>query len=197
MYNRAVDISYETDAPLGIAAIGPYRETDYWNLPDEPRCELLHGRLVVTPSPSLSHQRVLYALVRIFHDFARSCGGEVFFAPLDVRLADHSIVQPDLIYVSPARSGVLRERIFGAPDLLVEVLSPSTASRDLGAKLQLYAESGVVEYWIVDPTNRTFEFLENDGGTFRLRLPFDGLYRSARFAGLEADIGQFWHDLPG
>ena len=70
---------------------------------------------------------------------------------MDVRLADHSVVQPDLIYVSRERSSVLHERIRGAPDLVVEILSPSTARRDLGEKLRLYAESDIREYWIVDP----------------------------------------------
>jgi Uma2 family endonuclease len=122
--------------------------------------------------------------------------GELLFAPFDVQLAGHSVVQPDLVYVSRARRDVLGERIVGAPDLAVEVLSPSTASRDLGAKLELYAQSGVEEYWLVDPANRAFEFLVNDAGAFRFVPARDGVYRSERLPGLALDLESFWRSIP-
>ncbi len=197
MYNRTVELLYESELPARFTELGPYREADYETLPSEPRCELLYGRLIVSPSPSLTHQRVLRQLAYHFGAFAREQGGESFFAPLDVRLVDHSIVQPDLIYVSPQRSAILRERIFGAPDLVIEVLSPSTARRDLGAKLRLYADSGILEYWVVDPANRSFEFMVNEGGALRLRLPDQGIYRSERLAGLELGLDTFWSEIPG
>ena len=114
---------------------------------------------------------------------------------MDVRLAEHSIVQPDLIYVSASRREVVRERIFGAPDLLVEVLSPSTARRDLGPKLKLYADAGVAEYWLVDPERETFEFLDNVDGVFVVRLPDTGTYASRAVAGLAVEVEAFWSEL--
>jgi Uma2 family endonuclease len=196
MYNASVAIRYEEELPITASGFGPYREIDYWSLPDDPRCELLYGWLVLTPAPSLRHQRVLAALSDLLRGFAAEHGGEALFSPLDVRLADHSIVQPDLIFVSPARRDVLRERVHGAPDLVVEALSPSTARRDLGPKLRLYAESGVAEYWIVDPANGTFEFLVADAGSFRVELPVDGVYRSPAIEGLAIDVEAFWRAIP-
>jgi Uma2 family endonuclease len=113
------------------------------------------------------------------HEVAERTGGAVAIAPLDVTLADHSVVQPDVIYVSASRLEIVGDRIEGAPDLLVEVLSPGTSRRDRNEKLKLYAESGVREYWIVDAVERQIEFLVNDSGTFHVALPVDDRYRSA------------------
>ena len=197
MYNRAMPVEYETEAPFAVRTdLGPYREADYVALPDEPRCELLYGRFVLMTSPVLRHQDVLIRLARFFLDFADAHEGRAIMAPMDVRLADHSVVQPDVLYVSHERKSVLHERVRGAPDLVVEVLSPSTARRDLGEKLRLYGESGVREYWVVDPAAKTFEFLIADNGGFRLALPEAEVYRSPVIAGLELDLEAFWRSIP-
>jgi Uma2 family endonuclease len=190
-------VVYETEAPFGVRTdLGPYREADYVALPDEPRCELLYGRFVLMTSPVVRHQEVLIRLARLLLDFADRNRGRAIIAPMDVRLADHSVVQPDLIYVSSERSSVIHARIRGAPDLLVEVLSPTTARRDLGEKLRLYAESDLREYWVVDPVGGTFEFLVNDGGAFRVRLADSEIYRSEAIPGLEIDLDAFWRSIP-
>jgi Uma2 family endonuclease len=190
-------VVYETEAPHSMRTeLGPYREADYMALPDQPRCELLYGRLPVTPSPSIRHQRVVRQVFRLLLDFSDRAGGEVFASPLDVRFADHSIVQPDILYVSDKRAGILGRRVEGAPDLLIEVLSPATARRDVGEKLRLYAESGVAEYWIIDPELETFEFLDNTVAGFRLCLPEGAVYRSAVVSGLELDVEAFWRAIP-
>jgi Uma2 family endonuclease len=190
-------VVYETQTPHATRGeLGPYREADYLALPDLPRCELLYGRLPVTPAPTLRHQRVVLALARRLLDLAERAGGEVFVSPVDVVLADHSIVQPDVIYVSPGRSGILGHRVEGAPDLVVEIVSPATARRDLGEKMRLYGASRIVEYWIIDPELETFEFLENMPDGFRVRVPEDGIYRSASIASLELDVEAFWRSIP-
>jgi Uma2 family endonuclease len=192
-----VPVVYETEAPFGVRTdLGPYREADYLALPDEPRCELLYGRFVLMTSPVVRHQEVLGRLLRLFLDFADRSQGRAIIAPMDVRLADHSVVQPDLIYITPGRSSTIHQRIRGAPDLLVEILSPSTARRDLGEKLRLYAESDIREYWVVDPVGGTFEFLVNDGGAFRVRLAESEIYRSEAVPGLEIDLDAFWRSIP-
>ena len=142
------------EPPLALpGSLGPYRAKDYANLPDSPRCELIQGNFYVPPSPAIPHQVLAFELAKRLDVPAREAGGYVFMAPLDVRLADHSIVQPDVIYVSAARRGILGDRqgwIEGAPDLLIEILSPGTARRDRVQKLDLYARSGIAEYWIVE-----------------------------------------------
>ena len=196
MYTRGMAVVYETEAPHATRTeLGPYREADYLELPDEPRCELLYGRLPVTPAPTVRHQLVVVAVLRVLDRFARERGGCAVVSPVDVVLADHSIVQPDVIYVSRKRAGILGRRVEGAPDLVVEILSPTTGRRDLGEKLRLYAESGVAEYWIVDPDLETFELLENTPDGFRVRLPEGSVYRSAAIAGLELDLEAFWRAI--
>jgi Uma2 family endonuclease len=192
-----MSVVYETEAPIAPRGeLGPYREVDYLALPDEPRCELLYGRLVLMTAPTVRHQRAVGRLLRLLSEYAELGHGEALVSPVDVVLADHSIVQPDLVYVSKTRSSIVRNRIEGAPDLVVEILSPGTARRDLGEKLRLYAESGIAEYWLVDPASKTFEFLENAEGGFRLRLPEGAVYRSTVAAGLSLDLEAFWRSLP-
>jgi Uma2 family endonuclease len=197
MYNRAMDIVYESEAPFAIRTeLGPYREADYLALPDEPRCELLYGRFVLMTSPLFRHQEVLLRLGRFLLDLAEAHQGRAVPAPMDVRLADHSIVQPDLIYITRENLSVIHERVRGAPDLVIEILSPSTARRDLGEKLKLYAESGIREYWVVDPVGKAFEFLVNDAGGFRLAMADAEIYRSPVIEGLVLDLDAFWRSVP-
>ena len=197
LYTQPMATVYETETPHAVRSeLGPYREADYLGLPDQPRCELLYGRLPVTPAPTARHQRLVLALALVLVELAKRRGGEALISPVDVVLADHSIVQPDVVYVSRERAHIIRRRIEGAPDLVIEILSPGTARRDLGEKMRLYAESGVVEYWIVDPDLETFAFLEKKADGFSIRLPQDGLYRSAAISGLELDVEIFWRSLP-
>ncbi len=111
---------------------------------------------------------------------------------MDVHLADHTVVQPDVLYVSPDRREILQDWIEGAPDLVVEVLSPSTARMDRVLKLNRYAEAGVREYWLVDPAARTVELLVNDGGHFVVHVPDGGIWRSSAVADVELDIDALW-----
>jgi Uma2 family endonuclease len=185
-----------TEAPLAPpAGLGPYRRQDYDALPDQPRCELLFGRLYVLPSPAPLHQTVVPLRWRHFDTIAQAAGGLALPAPLDVILAEHSVAQPDVIYLSAARRGFVRARVEGAPDLLVEVLSPGTARRDRGEKLILYAKSGIREYWIVDSETRQIEFLVNEGGRFVVALPADGMYRSQVLPEIHLDVVDLWRQV--
>ncbi|MCM2270605.1 MAG: Uma2 family endonuclease [Thermoanaerobaculia bacterium] len=187
----------ESESPLAPrSGVGPYRAAEYFELTDEPRCELLYGRLRVTPAPNVRHQDVVLELAVRLRTHARRVGARVIVSPVDVELAPHSVVQPDLVYVGAERAAIVKEHVEGAPDLVVEVLSPGSARRDLGEKLRLYAEAGVAEYWIVDPAVRTFEFLLRRDGAFSLRLPEAGVYRASAIVGFELDVEAFWRDLP-
>ncbi|HUF75967.1 MAG TPA: Uma2 family endonuclease [Longimicrobiales bacterium] len=134
---------------------------EFARLPSEgsTRHEIIDDELYVTPSPSLRHQRVVTDLVSLLNEFVRSHDlGHLFVSPLDVLLAEGDHVEPDLLFVRRDRAGILTDRgVEGAPDLVVEVLSPSTAGRDRGIKLERYRLFGVAEYWIVDPESRTVE----------------------------------------
>lgn len=134
---------------------------EFARLPSEgsTRYEVIAGELVVTPGPSVPHQRVVTRLVARLHPFVGENGlGEVFSGPLDVLFGEGDYVEPDIVFVRKDRLGLLSDRgVEGAPDLVVEVLSPSTAARDRGIKLERYRHFGVAEYWIVDPEARTIE----------------------------------------
>ncbi len=176
--------------------IGPHLDEEYWALPDEPRCELLYGRFYVTPAPTFRHQLILSLLYRRLLPFGERAGGWLVFVPLDVRLAVHSVVQPDLLWISTQRGAIQPNgRLAGIPELAVEILSPESGRRDRGEKLTLYAESGVLETWIVDPSVASFDFLTVHDGRYEVRLAEDGQYRSRVLAGLELDVDGFWPEL--
>ena len=126
---------------------------DYARLPDDERYELINGELTLMPSPKEIHQTMAGRLFLSVGTFVRAMHlGKVYFAPFDVILSDADVVQPDLIFVSSERSHVITEdNVRGAPDLVVEILSPSTADYDRTVKRDLYARHGVPELWLVDP----------------------------------------------
>ena len=130
---------------------------DYASLPDDERCELIDGELIPMPSPSVFHQLLIFSIGVPLREFVKSLSlGEVVPSPIDVILSATNVVQPDLIFVSSARAHIITEdNIRGAPDLLVEILSPSTAACDRTTKRNLYASHGVPEYWLVDPYAKT------------------------------------------
>ena len=116
----------------------------------------------MVPSLSMWHQKVSSNLGFILREYVRRNNLEVVvLAPMDVVLSEVNVVQPDILFVSNERRGIITEpNISGAPDLVVEVLSPSTADRDRGLKLELYTRFGVREYWIIDPDERTVQVFD-------------------------------------
>ena len=140
-----------------------YTVEDYLNVAESEteRYELLEGELVMVPAPNWFHQSIAAALFKRLDDYVEKNDlGVVRFAPLDVELSDHDVAQPDLIFLSHARLDLVQEgRVRGAPDLVVEILSPSTEGRDRTTKRTLYARHGVGEYWLVDPEAETIEVL--------------------------------------
>jgi Uma2 family endonuclease len=123
------------------------------------RYEIIDDELFVTPSPGVRHQRIVKRLLVALDRFVEAHElGEVFVSPFDVLFGEGDYVEPDVLFVRKDRSGVVTDRgIDGAPDLVVEVLSPSTEARDRGVKLDRYRHYGVPEYWILDPDARTLE----------------------------------------
>lgn len=142
-------------------AAGTWTYDDLLALPDDGRrYEIIEGALFEMPAPSLDHAMILANLVLLIGPLVRSLGGTFFFAPLDVFFQGADPVQPDLLAILPGWEGKLRPRgPEGAPDLVIEVLSPSNRGHDLVTKRRLYGRAGVREYWIVDPAARSVEIL--------------------------------------
>ena len=134
---------------------------DVQQLPDDGnRYEAIDGELYVTAAPTLRHQRISRRLFLALHEMLGDPDrGELFYAPTGVEFpATEEGVQPDLVFVSNERRGILTDRwIRGAPDLVIEILSPTTAHRDRGVKRKLYERQGVEQYWIADPDSATVE----------------------------------------
>ena len=169
---------------------------DYMTTPEDRRYQLLDGDLILAPAPTIRHQRILRRLAVLLDELAVENGlGEVFLAPCDVVLSNYDVFQPDILFVSNERRGLITEaNIQGAPDLVVEILSAATEHYDRGYKRTLYARHGVREYWLVDPATETVEVLvEGDEGltstdTFGLT---DTLV-SPLLPGLSVDLGQIF-----
>lgn len=129
-------------------------------MPDDGnRYEAIGGELYVTPAPRLRHQRVSQRLEWALKEILVDGGyGELLHAPVGVVFPTGEGVQPDIVFVAAERASILTElAIEGAPDLVIEILSPGTTHRDRGVKLDLYERQGVAEYWIVDPDARLIE----------------------------------------
>ena len=170
---------------------------DYMTTPDDKRYQLLDGELILAPPAVTKHQRVLIRLAKMLITFVTSHHlGEVFIAPYDVFLSDYDVVQPDILFVSNARSGIITEaNIQGAPDLVVEVLSPGTARYVLGYKQTLYSRHGVREYWQVDPEADTIGVLtpSEEGLVVSATYQRGQVMTSPLPEGLVIDLEQVFH----
>jgi Uma2 family endonuclease len=177
-----------------------YREYAY--LPDDGRrYELMDGELYMTPAPTPHHQtvsrRLQYALMAALEEPGIAF---VFNAPIDVILGDTNVVQPDLAIVRSSRRELITDRgIEGAPDVVVEILSPGTSGRDRHLKTGIYARHGVPEYWIVDPDHGWIDVhaLEGEGGGYGLVKRFDraDTLRSALFPEIAVPMAPLFRPL--
>ena len=162
-----------TDARTSaMSSAGPEKlgYAEYCMLPaDDKRHEIIDGEHVVTPAPSTTHQTVSKRLLyELYTQLELTDRGLVFAAPVDVQLTEHDIVQPDLVVILKDRADIVTaSKIAGVPDLVIEILSPSSRTQDSQVKLRAYERTGVAEYWLADPDSRTLE-------RYRLR---DGRYQ--------------------
>jgi Uma2 family endonuclease len=156
---------------------GDWTYQHYAALPnDGKRYEIVNGVLYMTPSPSGAHQDAAFEIASYLRTHVKLTGlGLVRIAPFDVELAPGTVVQPDVLVVLNANRDKIKEnRIIGAPDLVVEVVSPGTAIYDRHEKYDAYAHAGVQEYWIADPGTRTVEVLALEGGKYHSLGVFRG-----------------------
>lgn len=143
---------------------------EYEKLPEGPPQQLINGEIIMSPAPSFYHQRIVVKLTTIFENYVSANNlGVVNASPIDVYLKEDEVYQPDIIFISNERKKIIDMNVKGAPDLIVEVLSPSNAYYDLVHKKNIYEETGVKEYWVVDPGEKTVEVYENKNKIF---IPF-------------------------
>lgn len=147
----------ETAHAYGQKRQGEYTIEDYYALPDEMRAELIDGVLYDMAAPTFVHQVIIGQIYSRLSNYVMKKAGKCIpvMSPLDVQLNcdNRTIVQPDVIVICD-RGKILKRGLYGAPDLVIEVLSPSTKQKDRGIKLNKYMEAGVREYWIIDPDKK-------------------------------------------
>jgi len=183
-----------------------YTYGDYLHWPDEERWEIISGvPYDMSPAPSTEHQRILTKLIVQIQTFINEKPCQVFPAPFDVRLPRENevdeeidtVVQPDLCVIcDPARLDTRGCK--GAPDLVVEIISPATAKKDLAEKYNLYEKSGIKEYWVVFPKDKVLQVYHlNEEGIYEKTGTYydDGIMACQLFPGLEINLAQVFADV--
>lgn len=160
--------------------------------------ELINGELVKKSSPSVAHQRIIRRLVKIFEKYLdANPAGELLFAPLDVVLDAFNAPQPDILFIRNDRKQIIDEQeqvIMGAPDVVVEVISPGSIKRDRIEKKEVYEQFGIPEFWIVDPNNKAIEVYclhENRYKVFAFAAE-NGNVQSSVLTGFELDVADIF-----
>lgn len=154
-----------------IADKKKYTVEDYMMLEEGAPFQLINYDLVMSPSPLPIHQQILFALseVIVFYHVQHGRRGQWYYAPQDVKFDEGNILQPDVLYIKEERKAeLIKDRIEGAPDLIIEILSPSNAYYDLRQKKDIYEKYGVKEYIIVDPVQQNADLYIQQNGVFVL-----------------------------
>ncbi len=179
---------------------GFYTYADYLTWDDDKRREIIEGKVyAMVPAPSRSHQDIAGQIYRLLSDFLENRECEVYIAPFDVILSDakdkdsKNIVQPDVFVICDEEKSS-EKGFFGAPDICIEVISPSTGARDMKEKLNLYEKFGVKEYWLVHPEVRTVTIykLEESGHQYGRPDVFveEDIFEDKLLKGLKIDLSK-------
>ncbi len=181
---------------------GTYTYADYLTWRFKERLELLRGKIsLMSPAPNLYHQKVVGNMFLIIGTYVKKQPCQAFVAPFDVRLSRttphteeviYTVVQPDICVICD-EAKLDEQGCIGAPDLVIEVLSPGNSRKEMKDKYELYEEAGVKEYWLVDPTNRTvFRYVQNEAGKFVGLQPLtdEDALETDLFPGLKVDLGE-------
>jgi len=187
---------------------GTFTYADYLTWRFEQSVELLKGKIFkMSPAPSLKHQNVSSKLHGLLFIYLRNNPCKLYSAPFDVRLLDknkssiankdiYTVVQPDLCVICD-QNKLDEKGCIGAPDLIIEILSPGNSKKEMIFKYDLYEEAGVTEYWIVFPSEFVLQqFVLNEDGKYYLKRSFseDMKFNSHIFPDLEIDLGEVFRD---
>jgi Uma2 family endonuclease len=182
---------------------GTYTYLDYIHWHFEERVELFKGKIFkMSPAPNVNHQTISLNLASEFRDYFRNKTCKAFMAPFDVRLfplksgKDQTVVQPDACVICDEKK-LDKQGCLGAPDLVVEILSPGNSRHELDLKFQLYEESGVKEYWIIEPSNKTILVYRLLDGTFSGSKPYiKGEHvKSYLFPEMHVPVDEIFHNV--
>ncbi len=165
---------------------------DYVKIDDNNRYEIFHGELRMVPAPSTDHQSISINLGSLLWEYVKEKKlGKIFEAPTDVVFNDDEVFQPDIIFIKKENLGIVRKNaIHGIPDLIVEILSPSSTFYDTAEKKEVYRKYGVREYWLVFPEEKAIEVLSLENGAYfeYCKVKKNGLVKSKTLDGLEINV---------
>ena len=166
-----------------------YTVDDYMMLEEGAPFQLINYDLIMSPSPLAVHQQILFALseIIVLYNIQQGRKGQWMYSAMDVKFDEGNVLQPDILYISEERkSEIIKERIEGAPDLVIEILSPSNAYYDLRQKKDIYEKYGVKEYIIIDPIAQNADLYSLKDGLYYLRQQAkkDEVLKSVLLSGL-------------
>jgi len=172
---------------------------DYEALPEGSPYQLIEGELVMSPAPAPDHQRTSIRLsTKLFNLLSKNKKGEVLYSPVDVYLDEENAYQPDIVVILKDGKAEVTERgVEGPPDIVIEILSPSTAYYDLTEKKEVYERVGVREYWIVDPKRKAIEVYKNTEKGFELysKAKGTGKVKSFVLPEFEVDLKEVFEEV--
>jgi len=184
---------------MQTAEAGLRTVADYMQMPDDgTRYELIDGELLMAPAPNRYHQQILGNLFLVLGNYVRKKRlGKLYFAPFDVILDEHNVLQPDIIFFSNARASALTKAgATGAPDLAIEIISPGAEKRDRELKRKVFARSRVEELWLVLPDKKRIDVYRLAENPERPRLTVSGSdeFESKLFPGLTIAVAEVFAD---
>ena len=174
-----------------------YTYQDLLTTPDDRnRYEIFEGNLIATPSPNEAHQSASMNLSLLLGSHIKRYNlGKIYTAPFDVCFDNETVIEPDLLFVSKERLSIVeRQRVNGAPDLIIELLSPKAEDRDRGFKFRRCAQEGVKEFWLVDPEKQVIEIYTLTAKGYELHGKYSGAQsvKSTMLSGLEFPANEVW-----
>jgi Uma2 family endonuclease len=174
-----------------------YTVDDYMMLEEGAPFQLINYDLIMSPSPIPLHQVISRRISQIMSNFldSKNDNGFLVYAPMDVKLDEGNVLQPDILYITEARkTELVKERVEGAPDLVIEILSPSNAYYDLRQKKDIYEKYGVKEYIIIDPIAQNADLYVLKDGVYYLhqKAQKDECLNSVLLQGLSIDLSKLF-----
>lgn len=194
---------YEKEGTVFLTEIDNDKESytvkDYNRLPEGAPYELIQGKLKLMSAPNDPHQLIHKNLIFLFELHMRqSKVGIIRNAPYDVEFNEENVFQPDLIFLSNEKRHLIKDkkRCYGAPDLVVEILSAGTKAKDFGEKMKVYGQFNVAEYWIIDPDKQSLEIFVNEKGSMKSYKKWEktGIINSLNCQDLSFELAELFVD---
>lgn len=180
---------------MALAQEKYYTAEDYYNIPEDIRAELINGEIVYMASPSRIHQKILMELSNLIYNYIKSQKGncEVYPAPFSVQLWKNKdiVIEPDISVICD-KNKLNKRGCLGAPDWIIEIVSPSNPAHDYIDKLSLYTKASVREYWIVDPQNQNIHVYKLEPDKFSVKVyTFHDTVKAGIYEDLFIDFAAF------